>query len=394
MKIGETTPIHLTYSLNVYPCSSLKDIEQNIFTHAVSAFKNVTEQTGNTGPFGVGLFIPAHLTKEFLEQCAELKERLDREGLYVFTINGFPYGAFHDKRIKENVYKPDWSCEERLLYTNALAHILADLLIDDTEGSISTVPVTFKPWADEALLTKAVMHLMDAAAELNTIQKEKGKRIAIALEPEPGCYLETTDDVVEFFTQILIQQGVTYLSEEYGYDPDDAEEIIHNHIGICIDTVHSAVMFEDPKDMIDTVTSHNIRPVKIHLGGAVSFNNQESPTQDIIPYCDEIYLHQTSILDESDEKHFFIDLPQALETFPTGEWRVHFHVPLSAELKGGLASTASLVTRDFLLRAADAGVRHFEAEIYTLTLMPGFDGNIEQAMADELVWIINKFQRE
>ena len=44
-----------------------------------------------------------------------------RHGLYVFTINGFPYGAFHTGRVKEKVYLPDWLEDARLAYTDRLA---------------------------------------------------------------------------------------------------------------------------------------------------------------------------------------------------------------------------------------------------------------------------------
>ena len=61
---------------------------------------------------------------------APLKEsvRCAEQNLYVFTINGFPYGCFHGARVKENVYVPDWRTPERRDYTNLLADILADLL--------------------------------------------------------------------------------------------------------------------------------------------------------------------------------------------------------------------------------------------------------------------------
>ena len=53
---------------------------------------------------------------------------LAEQGLYVFTINGFPYGAFHGSPVKEHVYLPDWLEDERLVYTDRLAELLAALL--------------------------------------------------------------------------------------------------------------------------------------------------------------------------------------------------------------------------------------------------------------------------
>ena len=81
------------------------------------------------------------------EALREFRDFLARNRMYVFTINGFPYGTFHDTRVKEAVYLPDWRDPERLRYTNQLADLLAQLLPDDPaiEGSISTVPGAYKP---------------------------------------------------------------------------------------------------------------------------------------------------------------------------------------------------------------------------------------------------------
>ena len=79
----------------------------------------------------------------------ELKGVLADHDLYVFTINGFPYGPFHGRPVKEQVYQPDWRQEVRVTYSDRLADLLAELLPEDPalHGSISTVPGTFKPLA-------------------------------------------------------------------------------------------------------------------------------------------------------------------------------------------------------------------------------------------------------
>ena len=46
-----------------------------------------------------------------------------RSGLYVFTINGFPYGPFHGQPVKAAVYRPDWREAERGRYTADLAEL-------------------------------------------------------------------------------------------------------------------------------------------------------------------------------------------------------------------------------------------------------------------------------
>ena len=60
--------------------------------------------------FGIGLRLSAEAAGALArpDTMAELKHFLAREDLYMFTLNGFPYGTFHGKRVKEDVYLPDW----------------------------------------------------------------------------------------------------------------------------------------------------------------------------------------------------------------------------------------------------------------------------------------------
>ena len=46
--------------------------------------------------------------------------------------------------MKENVYLPDWSSTERLVYTNQLFNIISRLTPEGVEGSVSTLPGSFK----------------------------------------------------------------------------------------------------------------------------------------------------------------------------------------------------------------------------------------------------------
>jgi len=70
-------------------------------------------------PFGVGLRLSARAATELGHgrELASFRALLDEKGLYVFTINGFPYGAFHGTRVKEAVYLPDWLDDARVAYT-------------------------------------------------------------------------------------------------------------------------------------------------------------------------------------------------------------------------------------------------------------------------------------
>ncbi|MCK4601679.1 MAG: metabolite traffic protein EboE, partial [Phycisphaerae bacterium] len=215
MKVQADPPLHLTYCLNVHPGESWAASFAAIRDHAVG----VRDRVAPGQPFGLGLRLSARAANELAKPPAMGKFRkfLARENLYVFTINGFPYGQFHDTAVKTSVYSPDWRTPERRDYTIALADILARLLPAGVTGSISTVPCSYKPWIaggrDVQLMAKM---LCDVVAHLAELHRATGKEIAVALEPEPDCYVENTDEVIAFFAGPLAEYGAGYLAEKLG----------------------------------------------------------------------------------------------------------------------------------------------------------------------------------
>ena len=118
----------------------------------------------------------------------------------------FRSGRFTASEVKEQVYLPDWRDRERVAFTANSAAVLAAILPDGVDGSISTVPGAFKPngRSSEAIAAMAG-NLMMAVADLVDVERRTGKRIALALEPEPCCFLETTDESIAFFKDTLLK---------------------------------------------------------------------------------------------------------------------------------------------------------------------------------------------
>jgi hypothetical protein len=145
MILQHSPPLHLTYCLNIHPGESWAENFAAIREKALA----VKQQVAPDQWFGIGLRI-AHQAAEELTASADLRaQALDffsTNQLYPFSINGFPYGRFHAGPVKENVYAPDWRTPERLHYTLQLADLLAAWLPEQVDGSISTVPCSFKPW--------------------------------------------------------------------------------------------------------------------------------------------------------------------------------------------------------------------------------------------------------
>jgi hypothetical protein len=111
--------VHLTYCTNIHAGETWDEVRRSLETH----LHDIKAQVSPNAPFGIGLRLSA-IAAEALsapETLAAFREYLFRHDFYVFTINAFPYGPFHGRRVKEDVYQPDWLTPERLAYTNRAA---------------------------------------------------------------------------------------------------------------------------------------------------------------------------------------------------------------------------------------------------------------------------------
>jgi hypothetical protein len=186
---------HLTYCSNIHPAQSWEETRSALELY----FPRVKAQVCPGAPFGVGLRLSDQAARELetVGGAAHLKDLLDRHGLYVFTVNAFPFGAFHRQRVKEHVYQPDWRTKERREYTARVSRLLAGVLPDGVEGSVSTVPLAFQH--GQVPTDLIVEQLLEHVVLLQRLFDETGKVVTLALEPEPACLLETTGDAVAFF---------------------------------------------------------------------------------------------------------------------------------------------------------------------------------------------------
>ena len=405
MKLRDQPPLHLTYCLNVHPGEEWTDNLAAIQTHTLA----IRNRIAPGKPFGLGLRL-SRLAAETLKQpgtLAGFRNFMRNEGLYAFTINGFPYGAFHGKPVKTAVYQPDWSTRERLDYTLLLADILAQLLPEGVDGSISTVPLGYglgfprHGTQDTGHGTLFPVQLAECAAGLHAIRAKTGRVIHLGLEPEPDCLLENTDDVIRFFEGPLLEQGLPHLASRLSCTRQGAEAILRRHIGICFDTCHLAIQFEDLADSLSRLTDHGLRISKIQLSSSLEVAPTSTARQRLLDFADPIYLHQVKGINILPTPHSplpasFPDLPTALDTplSPTAEselWRIHFHLPLYFEGDGVLHSTSKAMDSRFWQKLATSPVSHLEIETYTFNVLPEAlqAGGIESSIAREYDWVIN-----
>lgn len=365
---------HLTYCLNIHPGETFSEVLDAVRTHP----PRIRDILGCTQPFGLGLRLGARALAEAEKTAGwdALRSILAAESMYVFTLNGFPYGPFHGAAVKTSVYEPDWRSPVRRDYTNRLAHFLARLLPDGVVGSISTVPVAYRSAiGSDAELGGVVRHLTDCALELAAIRARTGQDIRLGLEPEPDCWIDTTLDAVQFFEDFLIPQGVASIRERTGLGLADAEALIRRHLGYCIDTCHFAVQFESPAAAIRGLIRAGIGISKVQLSAALRIPAGSDPVTRLEPFADAIYLHQVREGRDGEVLRSYPDLPEALRAAarqaPESEWRVHFHVPLHWAGEGaGLGTTRDELDADFWREMNQTDIPHWEIETYTYGVLP------------------------
>ena len=375
MKLNQLSGnVHLTYCTNIHAGQSWQDIRASLDEY-VPAIKSTVAQSQ---PMGIGLRLSgeAAAVARQPEALASFRDQLSVLGAYVFTINAFPFGPFHGVRVKEDVYLPDWRDRERVAFTANSAAVLAGILPDGIEGSISTVPGAFKPngRSSEAVAAMA-RNLMMAVADLVDLKRRTGKHIALALEPEPCCFLETTDESIAFFEGALLKpETLDMLGGITGVGRSVAEILLRRHLGICYDVCHGSVEYEDTVAALDRLLAAGIAIPKIQLSAAMRIPAMTKGLIDaVMRYNDGVYLHQ-SIVRSGDNLSRHVDLPDAVTAFgegqADGEWRIHCHVPVFLADLGEISSTRSDLVATLAALRQRTRSSHLEVETYTWDVLP------------------------
>jgi sugar phosphate isomerase/epimerase len=358
---------HLAYCTNIHPAETWAETFEVLKTDVLA----VRDRVAGEAPFAIGLRLSAQAALELVEEnhLDHFEQWLDSENCYVFTINGFPYGAFHGTRVKENVYKPDWTQRARLVYTEQLFTIIARLCPKESGGSVSTLPGSFKEFeADEELI---FANLYSCALTIETLAKETGKDLHLGLEPEPLGHFENTEETLSFFKRFF-----TWCTEQ---DLDHAP--VKRHLGINYDTCHFALEFEDCHQSLKALTDAGLRISKIHLSNALSFDPQNPKALQAIRQFDEpTYLHQVIL--NTDPLTRFRDLPDFDGNTSATEGRIHFHVPLYSEPLAPLGSTLDHAEAALsYLRNHPETCPHLEIETYTWGVLPA---HLQKPLTDQI----------
>lgn len=385
------------YCTNVHSGKDLQSALANLETYAVP----VRQIVAGEGTLPVGLWFSEAAANTLLtkNRTSELREWLAQRKLIPYTFNGFPQGDFHQSVVKHAVYEPTWTCSSRAGYTKSLAQIMEAILPEGSSGSISTLPLGWPhaPWHAENFST-AADQLHELAHYLERLKQQRGCEIVVAIEPEPGCVLDTADDVVEFF-------------EHYLFRGPDAE-LARRYLTVCHDICHSGVMFEPQQEALEKYLNAGIRVGKVQVSSAVHVpwdqvkddpTAQQAMLQQVNAFSEPKYLHQTTRCNEQGQfESMSEDLHRALNqwltgTLPERPWRVHFHVPIFVDQFGLLSTTQSDILQacSYLeehksksIADRDWFTGHYEVETYAWPVLPAelAEVDLAQGIAKELAY--------
>ena len=387
---------HLTYSTLVHPGDTWAEMWESLITYVPQVKARVCPDA----PFGVSLRLSAASAATLTaspEERQKLKAFLDDNGLYLYTVNAFPYGPFKNQVVKEAVYEPDWRSAERTAYTKQVAEILAEVCPAFVEPSIQSPPLGFKPRVTGPEVVEAFAHnVRDLAAYLHRLKQRTGRTVTLALEPEPYCFLETTAETVDFFTKTLRSDAsIQALADELGVGSDEARAILHTHVGTVYDICHQAVEFEDITASLQALADNDIPVFKLQEAAAVRIRDVTAASIEALrEYADSVYLTQT-IERRDGVLTRFLNLEDAFAHFekdPSGrrEWRIHFHVPVFLETLGEHFETTRFAIEEALAFHKNNRLSgQLEIETYTWDVLPEHlkTGDIVDYVEQELAWV-------
>ena len=293
-----------SYCTNIHPGESWEETFHSLRTHVPAVRQRLGRAT--TDPFPLGLRLGATAAAELAADRARLRRLrlwMENENLLAYTINGFPYGAFHGTRVKEQVFAPDWSDPARAAYTRQLFDLLCELLPEGAEGSVSTVPGSFKEFVAAAPdRLPAILSALRAFADtLEDMSAANNLDLHLGLEPEPLGLLEDTTDTLAFFDALTA-----------GLDSTARSRLLRR-IGICYDACHFAIAYDDARTSLDRLDQAGIRLSKVHLSNALSLDPRDpAALQALAAFNEPTYLHQVAARHPDGRIARFRDLPDAL----------------------------------------------------------------------------------
>ena len=376
----------LAYCTNVHRGDGWLETFSNLQAHTLK----VRHQVCPSKPYAVGLRL-GHSAAHELGQEKNLnafREWLEKENCTVSGINGFPYGPFHGQSVKESVFLPDWTDPARVEYTQKLFELLAALNPPNHVGTVSTLPATFKKFNRSTVQIKeSQKNILNSAEYLARLRDRSGVTIQLALEPEPLGYFENTQQTIDFFDQLRGQEA--------------SPGLVDNFLGVCYDTCHFALQYEDAAQSIEKLNTNGAAILKYHLSSALRLNPAEAALERLAAMQEPTYLHQCIGRASNGDLNYFKDIPDALADVHAlkklNELRVHFHLPLhSMPIEKDFSNTTDFLKQVLGVIMRQPGrAKELEIETYTWEVLPpslrSMDVTVQ--VVAEYRWVLNELSQ-
>jgi hypothetical protein len=373
---------HLTYSTLVHPGDTWEEIWSSLTTYGVCLRLSNASAATLAGS---------------ADERAKLRDFLTANDLYLYTVNAFPYGPFKGVRVKEQVYEPDWRSEERTQYTINVADTLADVVDEHIAPSMQTAPLGFKPnVTGPDVVASYTDHVLRVAAHLVSLEQRTGRTVTLAIEPEPYCFLETTDETIAYFQEHLYSgAGVSTLAKIAGLPISEANEALRRHVGIVFDICHQSVEYEDIPESLQKLVDAGIPILKLQEAAALHVPEVNEEAVEVLAerYAETIYLTQTLERRAGGEITYYLNVEDAIAAWKADpgprEWRVHIHVPVFLDDLGAFHSTRFAIEDALRVHKATPLSRQLEIETYTWDMLPDElkTGDIVDYVCRELEWV-------
>ena len=359
--IAQGPPV--AWCTNVHDAHTIDDL--------CAALRNVSaaiDQTASDVDRGVGLWLPPDMVGS--RQMETLRSTLADCNLKCIGLNAFPAMAFHGNVVKDTVYRPAWDDPKRLQYTRRCTKALLELLEPDSSAGLTTVPLGWP--AHGVDVEAAAGQIRIFCTELDRIGHTMGIDLHLAIEPEPGCLLDTAAALADFVRQHnLLDLAAT------------------GRLRACLDVCHLAVMHESPDEALDALASSHIAVGRVQISSAVEADMQQGTVvRESLAALDEPkWMHQTTCMVEGDRQDW-PDLPEALANGADGLWRTHLHVPVHLQSIGPLGTTQRTIIK--MLSALHKRDLHppLEVETYAWNVLPDSirQSDLPTNIARELLW--------
>lgn len=362
-----------------------------------------------------------------LERPAALerfRDWLDTERCRVHTIDDVPSEPCIGKPMSCRDARSERTGLDR---TCRLATLLATLTPPDGHGSLALRPASLTTRTDAAREAAIAENLLHAVAHCVRLERDRGVRIALAIEPEPWTPFGTSGETVHFFERhLLTMAGVRRIAALAGLPAHAARQALLRHLGICHDVRHAALHFESSLQALERYAAAGIEVVKLRLGSALRIGRVNeaalrhlsrfaglSRPHPVLERCGDTltrYARLDAAIDAARyrlERRSTLDarlqvaLLQAMTSSagaaavwqpieePPTEWRVRLDVPVFLASVGMLSTIRDELVTVLARQRASGFCKDLQIEPCTPIRLPAEprDGQLAGVIARELDWV-------